>query len=193
MPITPKHVFRQVISAYRFVDWIDNICRYRNFLYRHVNFPKCHKAFFFIVFGAKMFILSLLRSLALRLPAVSQSAPPSPSLLFPFSSISFFFFSSFSFLNLKLEWGKPFLFSIEVSGHLFGLLRPSILSFSFGCSSAKSLYLCRFLWFFQWQQSAGTPVSFSGFSRIFFFLSLPKITAEKEPKRYLPCSQRTIE
>ena len=37
------------------------------------------------------------------------------------------------------------------------------------------------------------PFSSSGFSRIFFFLSLPKMIAEKEPKRYLPCSRRTME
>ena len=59
----------------------------------------CHKALFFIVFGAKMFILSLLRSLALRPPAVSQSAPHFRPLLFPFSIIPFLAFSSFLFLN----------------------------------------------------------------------------------------------
>jgi hypothetical protein len=71
------------------------------------------------------------------------------------------------------------LFSIEVSGHLFGPLRPSVFSFSFGCSSAKSLYLCDILRFFQWQQSAGAPVFFFWiFSD--FFLSLSSENDSRE-------------
>ena len=126
-------------------------------------------------------------------PVNSQSAPPSPSLLFPFSSIPFFFFSSFSFLNINLEWGKPFCFqsSFQVV-FSFSCVRP-ILSFSFGCSSAKSLYLCGILRFFQWQQSAGAPVFFFRIFSDFFLSFLPKMIAEKEPKRYLRCSQRTME
>ena len=85
------------------------------------------------------------------------------------------------------------MFSIEFSGRLFVLLRPSVFSFSFGCSSAKSLYLCDILRFFQWQQLAGAPVFFFWIFSDFFLSFLPKITAEKEPKRYMPGCRCTME
>ena len=124
---------------------------------------------FFSPFGTKFFILRMLRSLALRPPAVSHSAPHFRFLFFPFSSVPFFFSSSFSFLNINLEWGKPFCFqsSFQVI-FSFSCGRP-VLFFSFGCSSAKSLYLCGFLWFLQWQQSAGATVSFLDFLGFFSF------------------------
>ena len=85
------------------------------------------------------------------------------------------------------------MFSIEFSGHLsVPCVRP-ILSFSFGCSSAQTPYLCGILRFSNGSSQSMCPFLFSGFSRIFFFLFLPKRTAEKEPKRALPCSQRTME
>ena len=84
------------------------------------------------------------------------------------------------------------MFSIEVSVHLSV---PCVRPFSLFLSVVLRLkppYLCGFLWFPSGSSPTTHPVFFWIFSD--FFLSfLPKRIAEKEPKRYLPCSQRTME
>ena len=82
------------------------------------------------------------------------------------------------------------MFSIEFSGHLFVLLRPSCSLFFFRLFFGLNPVFMRYFKVFP---VAAVSRYNCFFFRIFSLLFLPKMIAEKEPKRYLPSCRRTME
>ena len=84
-----------------------------------------------ILFGKNFVSAGMLRSLALRPPAVSQSAPPFLSLLFPFSGTSFFLFFFFFFSQFKSEVRKAVFISNRSYRSSFSVVRDGFFSVVF--------------------------------------------------------------
>ena len=113
----------------------------------------------------------------LTCPPASRRQPLRSAFSIPLLSLfqhPFFLFFFFFFSQYKSGMRKAVFFSIEFSGHLSVLLRPSILSFFFRLFFGLNPVFMRVSYVSQWQQSADEPVSFSGFYRIFFSLSFRK-------------------
>ena len=128
----------------------------------------------------------MLRSLALRPPAVSQSAPHFPSLLFPFSGIPFFLFFFFFFSQFKSEVKKAVLFSIEFSGRLSPSSETVFSRLSF-------CFIPRIYWVFKGFPHAAGGYAHGFFFRIFswFFLSFPKREQKNNRKNIFRVADKT--